>query len=52
MEGRMVAVILVICFMPIFIIMCVSAGKRLAAERARRIEAYRASPESHLLNLK
>jgi len=42
----------VIFFMPIFIAIAIRAGKQRAANRARRIEAYRASPESHLLNLK
>jgi hypothetical protein len=48
---QMVAVILMIFFIPIICLMGVIAGKRRAAQRARRLEAYRASPESHLLHL-
>ena len=48
----MIVVILMIFFTPIICLMGVIAGKCRAAERARRIEAYRASPESHLLHLK
>jgi hypothetical protein len=38
-----------------FILMCgaigILMGKKLAKAHARRIEEYRASPESHILNL-
>jgi hypothetical protein len=38
-----------------FILMCgaigILMGKKLTKARARRIEEYRASPESHILNL-
>ena len=47
----MVPIMLEIFLLPIFIAMAIRKGKRQAAERARRIETYRASPESHLLHL-
>jgi len=41
-----------ILLLPIFIAMAIRGGKRRAAGRKRRIEEYRASPESHRLHLK
>jgi hypothetical protein len=32
-------------------LLCVLIARRRAQEKARRIAAYRASPESHILNL-
>ena len=51
MAASMVPIMLEILLLPLFVAMAIREGKRQAAERARRLEAYRASPESHLLNL-
>ncbi len=52
MAASMVPIMLEILLLPLFVAMAIREGKRQAAERARRLEAYRASPESHLLHLK
>lgn len=45
------SVLLVIFFLPFCAYIGILVGKRRAAANARRIEEYRTSPESHLLNL-
>ncbi len=51
MFGSMVPILLEILLLPIFVAIAIREGRRRAAQRAHRIEAYRASPESHLLHL-
>ncbi len=45
------AILLEVIFIPVFCAMGIIIGLRRAEERKRRIAAYRASPESHILNL-
>jgi hypothetical protein len=47
----MVAVMLEIFLLPFVIALAIREGKRRSAERARRLDEYRASPASHLLRL-
>jgi len=46
----------IIWLMPLFVVMCgtvgVLMGRELAKNRRRRMEEYRHSPESHILNLR
>jgi hypothetical protein len=44
-------ILFVIILIPIFAGVGIQIGKRRARANARRIEEYRASPQSHLLNL-
>lgn len=45
--------IAVICsILPVMAALCVLAGMQIAKARRKRIEKYRASPESHILNLR
>jgi hypothetical protein len=46
------AVLFVTILIPLFAFVGIQFGKRRAQANARRIEDYRASPESHLLNLR
>jgi hypothetical protein len=45
-------VLLVIILIPLFAFLGIQVGKRRAQAHAHRIEEYRASSESHLLNLR
>jgi hypothetical protein len=46
------AAILFVILIPLFALVGIQVGKRRAQANARRIEEYRASPESHILNLR
>jgi preprotein translocase subunit YajC len=47
----MVSVLMSLFFFVLMMFASIREGKRRAAVRARRIEAYRASPESHIVRL-
>jgi hypothetical protein len=47
-----ILVLFVIILIPLFALVGIRVGKRRAHADARLIEEYRASPESHLLNLR
>jgi lipopolysaccharide biosynthesis regulator YciM len=45
------SILFVTVLIPIFVALGIVMGKSRAREKARRIAEYRASPESHILNL-
>jgi len=47
----MTFIILEIIFLPLTILMAAQFGKRQRIRRAEKMEAYRRSPESHILKL-
>ena len=47
----MIAVIIALSFCPLFILLGIWMTKRWREQQAARLEAYRRSPESHLLRL-
>jgi hypothetical protein len=49
----MIMLIAVICsILPVMGALCALTGMQIANARRNRIEKYRASPESHILNLR
>ena len=45
------SIVLEMVFLPALLVLMIQIGERQQARRVRRIEAYRQSPESHILHL-